>query len=95
MYISKKSRARFDLYNPVERTAFELCLGAIKNEFEKDILKALLSKDVIKLYIFYREYVTGKSNTICGKKWFDHPAQKEIIKLAKIFKMLGARILLA
>ena len=81
------SQLSFDIYNVEERTAFEICLGAIKNEFEKDVLKALLDQDTIKLVVFLREYRTGKGNTIYGIKWFDHPAQKAIIERAKIFKL--------
>src|SRR5207245_3673782 len=36
--VGSQSDLAFDLYNPSERTAFEICLRSIKNEFEKDIL---------------------------------------------------------
>jgi hypothetical protein len=81
------SNLAFDLWNKTERTAFEICLGAIKNEFEKDILKGILDKDTTKLVIFYREYGTGTQGKIYGRKWFEHPAQKEMMDRAGIFKL--------
>lgn len=81
------SKLSFDLWNKSEGTAIEICLGAIKNEFEKDVLKGVLDRDTTKLIIFYREYKFGTQGTIFGKKWFDHPAQQEIIERAGIFKL--------
>jgi hypothetical protein len=81
------SQLAFDLWNKTERTAFEICLGAIKNEFEKDILKGILDQDTTRLVIFYREYGHGSRGVVYGKKWFAHPAQKEIMDRARIFKL--------
>lgn len=78
---------KFDIWNKPERTAFEICLGAIKNEFEKDILKGLLDQDTIRLVIFYREYVTGAKGRPYGKSWLGYPAQKAILERAKILKL--------
>ncbi len=50
---------RLDLFIPSERVAIEICFGAVKNEFEKDILKAMLDHRVNKLYIIARDYLTG------------------------------------
>lgn len=85
--VGKESELKFDLWNKTQRTAFEICLSAIKNEFEKDVLKGILDQDTTAIIIFYREYRTGEANTIYGRKWFDHPAQREIIKTARIFKL--------
>lgn len=82
-----ESNALFDLWNPKSRSAYEVCLGAIKNEFEKDVLKALLDQEVIKLYIFHREYTAGKQNVVYGARWFEHPAQRDVIKLVRTFKL--------
>jgi hypothetical protein len=77
----------FDLWNNTKRTAFEICLGAIKNEFEKDILKGILDRDTTRLVILYREYATGTQGKIYGHKWFEHPAQREMMDRAGIFKL--------
>ena len=59
---------RFDIYIPSERCAIEICTSAIKNEFEKDLLKIsrknmLDSRKVTSLYIMARDYVSGKAET--------------------------------
>jgi hypothetical protein len=84
---SKNIGAAFDLWNPSTQTAIEICLGAIKNEFEKDVLKAMLDHDVKKLIIMVREYKTGRSDTIYGQRWFKHSYQKGVIDLVKNFKL--------
>ena len=81
------SNLAFDIWSNTERTAFEICLGPIKNEFEKDVLKGILDKDTTKLVIFYREYGHGTRGVIYGRKWFEHPAQREIIERAGVFKL--------
>lgn len=85
--VGSTSELAFDIWNKTEGTAFEICLGAIKNEFEKDILKGILDQDTTNLVIFYREYATGARSVVYGKKWFEHPAQKEIMARAGIFKL--------
>ncbi len=85
--VGGESELAFDLWNRTEGTAFEICLGAIKNEFEKDVLKGILDTDTIRLVIFYRDYRFGKQGTIFDRKWFEHPAQKEIMKRAGLFKL--------
>jgi hypothetical protein len=84
---SRDIGAAFDLWNPSTQTAIEICLGAIKNEFEKDVLKAMLDHDVKKLIIMIREYKTGRSETIYGLRWFEHPYQKGVLDLVKNFKL--------
>ncbi len=86
---SRDIGAAFDLYNPDTKTAIEICLGAVKNEFEKDVLKAMLDHDVKKLIIMIREYRTGvgRNNTIYGLRWFGHPYQRGVIDLVKNFKL--------
>ena len=86
------SQLSFDLWNRAEGTAFEICLGAIKNEFEKDVLKGILDKDTTRLIIFYREYGHGTRGVVYGTKWFEHPAQKEIMERATIFKLRVAPV---
>jgi len=81
------SNLAFDLWNKTERTAFEICLGPLKNEFEKDLLKGILDKDTTKLVILYREYGHGNRGVIYGHKWLEHPAQREMIERAGIFKL--------
>jgi|GEM_PF-2885054 len=73
---------KFDLFIPSENTAIEICLGNIKNEFEKDILKGMLDYRVKKLYIFNREYVTGKNELLFGIKWMQKLGSQSIIDLA-------------
>ncbi len=85
--VSSTSRLAFDLWNKTEGTAFEICLSAIKNEFEKDILKGILDQDTTNLIIFYREYGHGSRGVVYGKKWFEYPAQKDIMARAGIFKL--------
>jgi hypothetical protein len=74
---------KFDLLIPSTGAAIEICLGNIKNEFEKDVFKGMLDSRVTRLYIFTREYVTGKDELLFGYGWFDNPANKSIISLAK------------
>ncbi|MBN1618338.1 hypothetical protein JW887_03280 [Candidatus Dojkabacteria bacterium] len=77
----------FDLFIPSERTAIEICLSAIKNEFEKDILKAMLDADTATLYIITRDYVTGKNETVYGVSYLNMPGPQNFINLAKIYKL--------
>ena len=84
---SRDIGSAFDIWNPVTKTAIEICLGAIKNEFEKDVLKAMLDYDVKELIIMIREFKTGSKDTIYGKRWFQHPYQKGVIALVKNFKL--------
>ena len=77
----------FDLFVPSERTAIEICLSAIKNEFEKDILKAMLDGDTATLYIITRDYVTGRNETVYGVSSLRAPGPKHFIDLAKIYKL--------
>lgn len=85
--VSGSSELRFDLWNRTERTAFEICLGAIKNEFEKDILKGILDNDTIRLVILYRDYKFGQKNTIFDARWFEQPAHKEFMERARLLKL--------
>ncbi len=73
---------KFDFFLPSENTAIEICLGNIKNEFEKDILKGMLDYRVKKLYIFNREYVTGKNESLFGINWMQKQGSRSIIHLA-------------
>lgn len=84
--VGGETQLSFDLYNPGERTAFEICLGAIKNEFEKDILKAMLDSETVTLMILYREYRTGAEGSLYGRKWFEEPAQKAKMELVGRYK---------
>ncbi len=81
------SNLAFDLWNITERTAFEISLGPLKNEFEKDLLKGLLDKDTTKLVILFRVYGHGTRGVIYGHKWVEQPAQREMIERAGIFKL--------
>jgi len=77
----------FDMYHPPTSTAFEICLGAITKEFHKDVLKAMLDQETHTLFFMFREYTYGRESTVLGKKWFEHPAQKELINLIAIHKL--------
>jgi hypothetical protein len=77
---------KFDFFIPGE-TAIEICLGNIKNEFEKDVLKGLLDNRVKTLYIFNREYVTGKDESLFGIDWMKKPGSKSIIELANEYDL--------
>jgi hypothetical protein len=85
--VAGQSALAFDLWNREERTAYEISLGAVKNEFEKDVLKGLLDTDTIKIVILFRRYRYGKANTIFDEKWFQHPAQQEIISRSALLKL--------
>ena len=85
--VGEGSNLAFDFWNKTDRTAYEVSLGAIKNEFEKDVLKGILDKETVGLVIFYREYKFGQKDTIFGRKWFIQPSSKEIIDRARIFKL--------
>lgn len=85
--VGGSSRLAFDMWNVAERTAFEICLGPLKNEFEKDLLKGILDKDTTKLVLFYREYGHGRRGVIYGHKWVEQPAQREMVERAGIFKL--------
>jgi hypothetical protein len=78
---------KFDLLIPSTYAAIEICLGNIKNEFEKDVFKGMLDSRVTRLYIFTREYITGKDELLFGYRWFDNPANKSIISLAKDYNL--------
>lgn len=77
----------FDMYYSPTNTAFEICLGAVTKEFHKDVLKAMLDQETHTLIFMYREYTYGGGTNILGKKWFDHPAQKELLNLIAIHKL--------
>lgn len=77
----------FDMYYPPTNTALEICLGAVPKEFHKDVLKAMLDQSTHTLILMYREYRFGHRNTVLGKKWFDQPAQRELINLIAIHKL--------
>jgi hypothetical protein len=83
-----KSGLSFDMFNPHTGAAIEICLGAITKEFHKDILKALLDQGTHSLLFFFREYGYGKLRTILGEKWFSQPAQRELISLTAVHKLL-------
>lgn len=85
--IGEGSNLAFDFWNRTDRTAYEISLGAIKNEFEKDVLKGILDIETVSQVIFYRDYKFGQKGTIFGRKWFAHPSSKEIIERARIFKL--------
>jgi len=85
--VEGSSQLSFDMWNRTEGTAFEICLGPIKNEFEKDILKGILDRDTTRLVIFYREYGHGTKGTIYGKRFLEQPAQREIMDRASIYKL--------
>jgi len=85
--VGEGSNLAFDFWNRTDRTAYEISLGAIKNEFEKDVLKGILDTDTVSLVIFYREYKFGQKGTIFGRKWFAQPSSKEIVERARIFKL--------
>jgi len=78
---------RLDLYIPSERTAIEICLSAIKNEFEKDILKGMLDHRVTTLYIMARDYVTGNAETQYGINTMQQPSSGSIIDMVSVFKL--------
>lgn len=85
--VGEGSNLAFDFWNRVDRTAYEISLGAIKNEFEKDILKGILDTETVNLVIFYREYKFGQKGTIFGRKWFVQPSSKGIMERAGLFKL--------
>ena len=85
--VGEGSNLAFDFWNKTDRTAYEISLGAIKNEFEKDILKGILDTETVSLVIFYREYKFGQKGNIFGRKWFTQPSSKEFIDRAGIFKL--------
>ena len=78
---------RLDLFIPSERAAIEICLSAIKNEFEKDILKAMLDGRVTTLYIMARDYVTGKNEMHYGVNTMQQPSNSSIINMVRVFKL--------
>jgi len=78
---------RLDLFIPSERTAIEICLSAIKNEFEKDVLKGMLDNRVTTLYIMARDYVTGQSESHYGVHSMQQPSAESIIKMVSVFKL--------
>ncbi len=77
----------FDLFVPEDRTAIEICLSAIKNEFEKDVLKAMLDSRTTNLIILIRDYVTGRDETHYGLEFLEHPGPRSFIDLVKIYKL--------
>jgi hypothetical protein len=78
---------KLDLFIPSERTAIEICLSAIKNEFEKDILKAMLDGRVTTLYIMARDYITGKNEMHYGFHTMQQPSNSSIINMVQVFKL--------
>ena len=84
---SENNGHRLDLYIPSERAAIEICLSAIKNEFEKDILKGMLDHRVTTLYVMARDYVTGKSETHYGIHSMQQPSSRSIIEMVSVFKL--------
>jgi ribosomal protein L31E len=76
---------KLDLFIPSEGTAIEICLSAIKNEFEKDILKAMLDRRVTILFIIARDYKTGK--LYYGLHIMEQPGNQGIINMVKVFKL--------
>lgn len=74
-----QSGYRFDFFVPSENTAIEICFSAVKNEFEKDILKAMSDKRVKKLYILARDYYTGR--IYYGLRTMQHPGPQSFISL--------------
>ncbi len=78
----------FDMFNPHTGSAIEICLGAITKEFHKDVLKAMLDQKTHSLLFFFREYGYGKQGNVLGQKWFAQPAQRELISLIGIHKLL-------
>ena len=86
--MNKRSASHlFDIFLPGARTAIEICLSAIKNEFEKDILKAMLDGRTATLYILMRDYVTGRNETHYGVDYLQAAGPKSIIDLVKIYKL--------
>ena len=85
--VEGSSQLSFDLWNTTEGTALEICLGPIKNEFEKDVLKGILDRETTKLVIFFREYGYGTAGNTYGKRFFEQPAQREIMDRASIYKL--------
>ena len=78
---------RFDIYIPSERCAIEICTSAIKNEFEKDLLKAMLDSRTTSLYILARDYVSGIAETHYGVSNLERPGNRSFIELVKTFKL--------
>ncbi len=70
---------RLDLFIPSESIAIEICFSAVKNEFEKDILKAILDHRVDKLYIIARDYLTG--GTLYGIRTMQQTGNQSIIEM--------------
>ena len=74
----KKVSSRFDIFIPSEKTAIEICLGNIKNEFFKDVNKGKIDCRVDKLYILSVDYKTGKN--FYGLNYMMQPSQMALIK---------------
>lgn len=70
---------RLDIFIPSERVAIEICFSAVKNEFEKDILKAMLDHRVDKLYIITRDYLTG--GALYGIRTMQQTGNQSIIEM--------------
>lgn len=70
---------RFYLFIPEENAAIEICFSAVKNEFEKDILKAMLDHRVNKLYIIARDYLTG--GALYGIRTMQQTGNQSIIEM--------------
>ena len=77
---TENTRLKFDFYIEEEKAAIEICLGAIKNEFEKNIFKALLDERVKTLYIMARDYKTSTGINYHGNQTMQSPYYTEIIK---------------
>ena len=78
---------RLDLFIPSERAGIEICLSAIKNEFEKDILKGMLDNRLTNLYIMARDYVSGQAETHYGIHSMQQPSAQSIINMVRVFKL--------
>ena len=84
---AKTSSQTFDLFVPSDRTAIEICLSAIKVEFEKDILKAMIDSRTTTLYIMARDYMTGVRGHSYGVHYMAQPGPKSFIDLVRVYKL--------
>lgn len=84
---AKISSQTFDLFVPSDRTAIEICLSAIKVEFEKDILKAMIDSRTTTLYIMARDYLTGIRGHSYGISYMAQPGPKSFIDLVRVYKL--------
>jgi hypothetical protein len=84
---ARTSSQAFDLFVPSDRTAIEVCLSAIKVEFEKDILKAMIDSRTTTLYIMARDYLTGVRGHSYGISYMAQPGPKSFIDLVRVYKL--------